>query len=304
MSSAEDNPGAASASASPRPSGDGVRSLEGLHTTVPVPPETAGFWRNYRAFVGPAVLVSVGYMDPGNWGTDLQAGAQYKYGLLWVVALSSLMAIVMQVARRPAGRRDGQGPGASVSRLLSRVDALAQLAVVRAGHRCLRPGGGARQRRGDQFAVPHPAASGRSSSPRSTCCCCWRCKGWACASSKRSSCVLVATIGGCYFIEIFVLPQTQPEFPGDGPGAAVARLPQEGMIVVAIGIIGATVMPHNLYLHSALVQTRQLQNGRAVHPPGDPVQHDRHRSWHCRSRSSSMRRSWCWRRRVFYGKEA
>src|SRR5437879_2318731 len=73
------------------------RSLEGLHGTVPVPPAKAGFWRQYRAFIGPAFLVSVGYMDPGNWGTDLQAGAAYKYGLLWVVALASVMAIIMQV---------------------------------------------------------------------------------------------------------------------------------------------------------------------------------------------------------------
>src|SRR5437868_14542947 len=73
------------------------RSLEGLHGTVPVPPASASFWRQYRAFVGPALLVSVGYMDPGNWATDLQAGASYRYELLWVVAASSLMAIVMQV---------------------------------------------------------------------------------------------------------------------------------------------------------------------------------------------------------------
>src|SRR5437899_5814926 len=72
-------------------------SLEGLHSTVPVPGHKAGFWRQYRAFVGPAFLVSVGYMDPGNWGTDLQAGASYRYDLLWVVAVSSLMAIIMQI---------------------------------------------------------------------------------------------------------------------------------------------------------------------------------------------------------------
>src|SRR5579871_1781195 len=72
-------------------------SLEGLHGTVAVPHQQAGFWEQWRAFVGPAILVSVGYMDPGNWGTDLQGGAQYKYGLLWVVGLASLMAIFMQV---------------------------------------------------------------------------------------------------------------------------------------------------------------------------------------------------------------
>src|SRR6266446_201631 len=74
-----------------------TRSLEGLNSTVPVPPASAGFWKQYRAFVGPAFLISVGYMDPGNWGTDLQAGAAYRYDLLWVVAVSSLMAIFMQI---------------------------------------------------------------------------------------------------------------------------------------------------------------------------------------------------------------
>jgi len=73
-------------------------SLEGLHATVDVPHHQAGFWRQWRAFVGPAILVSIGYMDPGNWGTDLAAGAQFKYGLLWVVGLASLMAIVMSIA--------------------------------------------------------------------------------------------------------------------------------------------------------------------------------------------------------------
>src|SRR5512136_2952414 len=72
-------------------------SLEGMHSSVELPPHHAAFWQQWRAFVGPAILVSVGYMDPGNWGTDLQAGAQFKYGLLWVVGLSSLMAMVLQV---------------------------------------------------------------------------------------------------------------------------------------------------------------------------------------------------------------
>src|SRR5215831_5219786 len=80
-----------------------AKSLEGLYGTIPVPPPSAGFWRQYRAFIGPAFLVSVGYMDPGNWGTDLQAGASYRYGLLWVVALSSLMAIFMQVCAARLG---------------------------------------------------------------------------------------------------------------------------------------------------------------------------------------------------------
>ena len=75
----------------------GSISLEGMHGSVDVPHHQAGFWQQWRVFVGPAILISVGYMDPGNWGTDLAGGAQFKYGLLWVVGLASLMAIFMQV---------------------------------------------------------------------------------------------------------------------------------------------------------------------------------------------------------------
>jgi manganese transport protein len=74
--------------------------------------------------------------------------------------------------------------------------------------------------------------------------------------------LLVATIGVCYFIEIFVLPQTRPDFPEMGLALIAPNLRHPGMIVVAIGIIGATVMPHNLYLHSALVQSRKLEKDR------------------------------------------
>ena len=80
-----------------RPQPGSQLSLENVHGSIEVPHHQASFWEQWRAFVGPAILVSVGYMDPGNWGTDLQGGAQFKYALLWVVALASLMAIFMQV---------------------------------------------------------------------------------------------------------------------------------------------------------------------------------------------------------------
>src|ERR1700691_3514069 len=72
-------------------------SLEGMHNSVAVPGSEAPFWKQWRAYVGPALLISVGYMDPGNWGTDLSGGALFKYDLLWVVAIASLMAIFLQV---------------------------------------------------------------------------------------------------------------------------------------------------------------------------------------------------------------
>ena len=108
--------------------------------------------------------------------------------------------------------------------------------------------------------------------------------------------VLVATIGGCYFIEIFVLPQTQPSFLEMGHALLTPGFRQAGMIVVAIGIIGATVMPHNLYLHSALVQSRKLQQRRADRSAGRSSSTRSIRSWPCRSLSSSMPPFWCWRR--------
>ena len=77
--------------------GDDRRSLQEMHGSVAVPPAKAGFWQQWRAFAGPAILISVGYMDPGNWGTDLAGGAQFKYRLLSVVALASLMAVFLQV---------------------------------------------------------------------------------------------------------------------------------------------------------------------------------------------------------------
>ena len=84
----------------------GAVSLEGMHNSVNVPLSHVGFWKQMLAYFGPGVLVSVAYMDPGNWGTDLQGGAQFKYGLLWVVALASLMAIFLQSYLHPAWDSD------------------------------------------------------------------------------------------------------------------------------------------------------------------------------------------------------
>ena len=69
-------------------------SLEDIHGSVPIPGPS--WWRRFLAFSGPALLVSVGYMDPGNWGTDLQAGSKYGYRLLWVLLMSNLMALLLQ----------------------------------------------------------------------------------------------------------------------------------------------------------------------------------------------------------------
>src|SRR6516164_56689 len=85
---------------------DVPHSLEDIHASVPIPP--ASWWRRLLAFSGPAFLVSVGYMDPGNWGTDIEGGAKYGYTLLWVLALSNLMAVLLQTLATRLGVVTGQ----------------------------------------------------------------------------------------------------------------------------------------------------------------------------------------------------
>jgi manganese transport protein len=237
----------------------GLRSLEGMHGTVEVPPERAGFWPNWRAFVGPALLVSVGYMDPGNWGTDLQAGAQFKYGLLWVVGLASLMAIFMQVIAARLGVATGKDlaqacrdwypqwmrwpnwllcelaiGACDLAEVLGSAVALNLLFHIPLFWAVIITG----------FDVLLLLALQRFSM----------------RYIEAVILVLVATIAVCYFIEIFILPRTtHPDFLEMARAIVTPNFHKAEMVVVAIGIIGATVMPHNLYLHSALVQTRAFR---------------------------------------------
>jgi manganese transport protein len=235
-------------------------SLEGMHGTVAIPHYRAAFWKQWRAYVGPALLISIGYMDPGNWGTDLQSGAQFKYQLLWVVALASLMAIFLQVLSARLGVVTGKdlaqccrdwypkwtrwpnwllcelaigacdlaevlGSAVAINLLTHNHIPLFWAVIITAGDVLLLL---ALQRYGMR-------------------------------KIESVVLVLISTIALCYFLEIFVLPQTRPSFLEMGHALFTPGFRQAGMLYMAIGIIGATVMPHNLYLHSALVQSRKLQ---------------------------------------------
>src|SRR3979411_2044996 len=233
-------------------------SLDSVHGTVNVPDHRAGFWEHWRAFVGPAILVSVGYMDPGNWGTDLQAGAQFKYEVLWVVGLASLMAIFMQIISARLGVVTGKDlaqccrdwyPGWTrwPNWLMSEVAIGAcDLAEVLGSAVALNL----------MFHIPLLWAviiTGLDVLLLLTL------QSFGMRTIEAVVLLLIATIAVCYFIEIFVLPQTQPAFFEMALALVAPHLRQAGMAYVAIGIIGATVMPHNLYLHSALVQSRKFQ---------------------------------------------
>jgi manganese transport protein len=256
-----------------RPTGDPAltngrtspRSLEGLHGSVPVPPPTAGFWRQWRAFAGPAFLVSVGYMDPGNWGTDLQAGAVYRYGLLWVVALSSVMAVIMQVIAARLGVVTGKDLAQACRDYYPAWTRWPNwLACEVAIGACdLAEALGSAVALNLLFHIPLFWAVVITAFDVLLL---LTLQGLGMRFIEALILVLVATIGGCYFIEIFILPATRPDFLEMGHALLRPGFREQGMIVVAIGIIGATVMPHNLYLHSALVNSRSLGGDEAVKP--------------------------------------
>ena len=236
----------------------GHLSLEGVHGTVQVPPHQAGFWQQWRAFVGPAILVSVGYMDPGNWGTDLQAGAQYKYGLLWVVGLASLMAIFMQVISARLGVVTGKDLAQCCRDWYPRWTRWPNwlMSEVAIGACDLAEVLGSAVALNLLFHIPLLWAVIITGLDVLLLLALQR---FGMRTIEAVVVLLVGTIAVCYFLELFVLPQTQPSFLEMGRALISPRFRQVGMIYVAIGIIGATVMPHNLYLHSALVQSRQLQ---------------------------------------------
>jgi manganese transport protein len=240
----------------------GSMSIEGMHGSVAVPPHQAGFWQQWRAFVGPAILISVGYMDPGNWGTDLAGGAQFKYGLLWVVGLASLMAIFMQVISARLGVVTGKDLAQccrdwypSWTRWPNWL--FCELAI---GACDLAEVLGSAVALNLMFHIPLLWAVIITGVDVLLLLALQR---FGMRTIEAIVLLLVATIGACYFIEIFVLPQMRPNFMEMGRGLLSPSLRQAGMIYIAIGIIGATVMPHNLYLHSALVQSRRLQKDKA-----------------------------------------
>jgi manganese transport protein len=224
-------------------------SLSEVHHSVAVP-KGAAITKRMFAFLGPAYLISVGYMDPGNWATDLEGGAKYGYTLLWVLLLSNAMAVLLQSLSARlgivAGRDLAQACRDNYPRLVNYLLwVLAEIAIAACD---LAEVIGAAIALNLLFGLPLL---------------------WGVIITAFDTLVflaiqnlgmrkfeafvmfLITIIGGCFIFEVFL---SSPSWGQIGRGF-VPSLP-EGALYIAIGIIGATVMPHNLYLHSALVQTR------------------------------------------------
>lgn len=231
-------------------------SLPEVHRSVSVP-NVKSFWRKMLAYAGPGYLVSVGYMDPGNWATDLAGGAKFGYALLSVILLSNLMAVLMQSLCVRLGVATGRDLAQACRDYYSpRVSfclwLLCEIAIVACDLAELLGSAIALQL---LFGIPLA----------------WgvcimaldvvvllllQKKGFR--YTEALVILLVATIGACFAAEIFFSrPNVGGVLLGYVPKLEILSNP--AMLYIAIGILGATVMPHNLYLHSSIVQTRDWQ---------------------------------------------
>ncbi len=222
-----------------------------MHSSVST--SQPSLWRRLFAFAGPAYLVSVGYMDPGNWATDLEGGARFGYQLLWVLVLSNLMAILLQTLSARLGivtQRDlAQACRETYPRPISySLWFLCEIAIAACD---LAEVLGAAIALNLLFHIP--LLYGVLLTAADTLLLLWF-TGLGIRVIESFVLSLIAVIAGCFFIEICWAgwPVVKDLLPGLAPHLTNRNL------YAAIAILGATVMPHNLYLHSALVQTRRI----------------------------------------------
>ncbi len=238
----------------------GEASLREVHGSIAVP-QDAGFWRKLFAFAGPGYLVAVGYMDPGNWATDLAGGARYGYTLLSVILISNLMAILLQALAARLGIASGRDLAQACRDHYSRPITIAlwilcEIAIAACD---LAEVIGAAIALNLLFGLPLT---------------------WGVCLTALDVLIvlflqhrgfryvealvvaLILMIAGCFAIELWLArPAPAAVAGGFFPSPEILRNPD--MLYIAIGILGATVMPHNLYLHSSIVQTRKYVDTRA-----------------------------------------
>jgi manganese transport protein len=248
--------------ARPQPSGGwrqsaGNVSLPEVHGTVPVP-VTANFWRKMMAFAGPGYLVAVGYMDPGNWATDLAGGSRYGYTLISVIMLSNLMAILLQALSARLGIVSGRDlaqacrdhfspPVTFMLWLLCEVAiAACDLAEVIGSAIAL------------NLLFGLPLFWGVCLTAFDVLLVLYL-QQYRFRYVEGLVVLLIIGIAGSFAIELAL---AKPDLAGVlrslVPDPEIARNPD--MLFIAVGILGATVMPHNLYLHSSIVQTRKYRD--------------------------------------------
>src|SRR5215469_15820559 len=235
---------------------DSARSLADVHASVGT--GQVSFWRRMFAFAGPAYLVSVGYMDPGNWATDLEGGARFGYRLLWVLVMSNAMAILLQtlsarlgiVAGRDLAQacRETYPRGVNIALWILCEIAIAACDLAEVLGAAI----------GLNLLFHIPLLFGVLITAADTLLLLWF-QSFGIRTLEAFVLSLIAVIAGCFFIEVL---WAHPK-PLDLAAGLIPRLNKESLYLV-ITIVGATVMPHNMYLHSALVQTRHIGQNDAA----------------------------------------
>ena len=227
-------------------------SLSEVHESVDTTVKKTG-WKRIFSFLGPAYLVSVGYMDPGNWATDLAGGSKFGYTLIWVLLMSNLMALLLQGLSARLGIVRGRDLAQVNRETYPKVVnfflyILAEIAIAACDLAEVLG-----MAIGIQLLTGLPLVWGVSITVLDTFLLLYL-QRLGIRKMEAFIITLVGVIGLSFLIEIFLAkPAVSELITGFVPG----KLSDEALYI-AIGIIGATVMPHNLYLHSALVQTRKI----------------------------------------------
>ena len=234
-----------------------IRSLSEVYQSVDTTQPMKG-WRKVVAFLGPAYMVSVGYMDPGNWATDLAGGSKFGYQLIWVLLMSNMMALLLQSLSARLGVVRGldlaQANRETYPRSINFIFYLLAEVAIAATDLAEILG----MAIGIQLLTGLPLIWGVSLTVADTFLFLLL-QRWGIRKLEAFIIALVAIIGGSFLIEMFL---SKPDL-GEVATGFIPTLQNEEALYIAIGIIGATVMPHNLYLHSALVQTRKINRDDA-----------------------------------------
>lgn len=227
-------------------------SLPEVHETVDTS-NTGKGWRKILAFLGPAYLISVGYMDPGNWATDIAGGSQFGYSLIWVLLMSNLMAVLLQSLSARLGIVRGRDLAQASRETYSKpvnfaLYFLAEIAIAACDLAEVLG-----MAIGLNLLFHIPLLWGVCITVFDTFLLLFLIN-FGIRKMEAFIIALIAVIGLAFLAEMIL---AQPDL-GEVVKGFVPTLPNEAALYIAIGIIGATVMPHNLYLHSSLVQTRKF----------------------------------------------
>ncbi|MFN3840244.1 MAG: Nramp family divalent metal transporter [Cyclobacteriaceae bacterium] len=229
------------------------KSLSEVHASVDTSSRKG--WRRLFAFLGPAYLVSVGYMDPGNWATDIAGGSQFGYALIWVLLMSNIMALLLQSLSARLGivrqldlaqaSRKTYNPVVNFALWILAEIAIAATDLAEVLGMAI----------GLNLIFGLPLIWGVSLTVLDTLLLLVL-QNYGIRKIEALIISLVGIIGGAFVIEMIL---AKPDM-GELAKGFIPSIPDDQALYIAIGIIGATVMPHNLYLHSSLVQTRRIEN--------------------------------------------